>query len=74
MTDADFTLMFDMLKKMQGDMAVMRDDIRAIKGAISSINEHISLIHTDMFRFTLGHKSLEERVARIEARLELRDQ
>jgi hypothetical protein len=40
---------------------------------MSSIDEHITLIHRDMFRFSSRVESLEERIARIEARLELRD-
>jgi hypothetical protein len=52
----------------------MRQDITEIKAHLSSVDEHITLIHRDMFRFTSAHKSLEERIERIEARLELRDQ
>jgi predicted nucleic acid-binding Zn-ribbon protein len=74
MTDADFTLMFDMLKKMQADIGQLKDDVRTIKSEIVLINQHIHLIHAEMFHIQTGHAALEQRVSRIEARLELRDQ
>jgi transcription elongation GreA/GreB family factor len=72
MPDIDAALIYETLKKIQADLSDLKRETREVKSEVISLRGMIGdLIKTDSRR-EAGHASLEQRVERIEARLDLR--
>jgi archaellum component FlaC len=66
-------LMFEVLKKIQAQVALVREDMDSIKARLTSIDTRLGVVHTDMANQSERLDRLESRMARVETRLELAD-
>lgn len=80
MTEQTENLVLEILRRIQGDQAAMRDDIRDIKTRLTLMDENLAGVHRDMGNlYTLYAAQsgridrIEDRLERIERRLELRE-
>jgi predicted nucleic acid-binding Zn-ribbon protein len=74
MNDTTESLVVEILRKLQADMSIMREDIRDIKTRLSSIEARLAHPHADYATQSLRIDRLEDRLSRIEHRLDLNDQ
>jgi predicted nuclease with TOPRIM domain len=74
MSDTTESLVIEILRKLQGEMSIMREDIRDIKVRLSSIEARLAHTHADYATQSLHIDRLEDRLSRIEHRLDLNDQ
>jgi predicted nuclease with TOPRIM domain len=74
MNDTTESLVVEILRKLQGEMSIMREDIRDIKVRLSSIEARLAHAHGDYATQSLRIDRLEDRLSRIEHRLDLNDQ
>ena len=70
-------LMLEILKSLQGQLALLRDDMGSIKGRLTSMDARmdarLAIVHTDFAATTERLDSIETRLERIETRLGLID-
>jgi hypothetical protein len=52
----------------------MRDGFKLVHTRLDALDGHVSAIILDMHAYKTGEETLKQRIERIEARLELRDQ
>ena len=74
MNDTTENLVIEILRKLQGEMSIMREDIRDIKVRLSSIEARLAHAHADYATQSVRIDRLEDRLSRIEHRLDLNDQ
>jgi polyhydroxyalkanoate synthesis regulator phasin len=66
-------LLFEVLKSVQAQVALIREDVDSIKMRLTSIDTRLGLVHTDMANQSERLDRLESRMARVENRLSLSD-
>ena len=71
MTEADQNLMLEILKQIQGDMAVVIKDVQELKSGQIRIREDIHSQSGHIISLEKSVLDLDERVQRIEKRLDL---
>jgi hypothetical protein len=67
-------LIYEVLKAVQAQVGLLRDDMDSVKARLTSIDSRLGLVHTDMAHQSLRLDRIELRVGRIETRLELADE
>ena len=67
-------LLHEILKAVQGDVALLRDDMANVKSRLTSVDTRLGLVHTDMAHQSERLDRLEGRLGRVETRLNLTDQ
>ena len=73
MVEVTNELIFEVLKAVQADASATKSDIRDMKARLASIESFIATLHTDSTRQTIRVEELQERIERIETRLDLND-
>lgn len=71
MTAVTNELMFEVLKRMQNDMSLMKDDVRVIQGELQAIRQHMAGNGRDINNIYDKLVGQELRLERIERRLDL---
>ncbi|MBZ5758176.1 MULTISPECIES: hypothetical protein [Rhizobium] len=73
MTEATQELMYELMKRIQGDVAGLKEGQRDLRQEMSSLRGQFHLLQGDFnnLRNTVGH--IDIRLERIENRLELRE-
>jgi hypothetical protein len=66
-------LMYEVLKSIQAQVALVREDVDSIKARLTSVDTRLGLVHTDMANQAERLDRLESRMARVESRLNLSD-
>jgi hypothetical protein len=66
-------LMYDVLKSVQAQVAVIREDVTTIKARMTSVDQRLGIIHTDMALSSERMDRIESRLGRVENRLNLSD-
>jgi tetrahydromethanopterin S-methyltransferase subunit G len=66
-------LIFEVLKSIQGNVAALREDMEHIKPRLSSIDNRLGLVHTDMATQSIRLDRIEARMGRVESRLNFGD-
>jgi len=66
-------LMYEVLKSIQAQVALVREDVDSIKARLTSVDTRLGLVHTDMANQAERLDRLESRMARVESRLSLAD-
>jgi hypothetical protein len=66
-------LVLEMLRAIRTDISTLRRDMRDIKSRLSGIESHMTGYQIESSRHSTCLDELDERVQRIEQRLELRD-
>lgn len=54
-------------------MAIIREDTASMKARLTSIDNRVALVHTDLVHLSDRMDRLENRMGRVETRLDLRD-
>ncbi|NJK32589.1 MAG: hypothetical protein HC927_09365 [Deltaproteobacteria bacterium] len=72
MTDETENLVIEILKRMQGDMALMRDEMRGIRLEMTGIKQHIAAFFAHEVKQDSEIDAIKLRLDRIERRLELK--
>jgi len=67
-------LLYEILRAVQGDVALLRDDMANVKSRLTSVDTRLGLVHTDMAHQSERLDRLEGRLGRVETRLNLTDQ
>jgi hypothetical protein len=67
-------LIYEELKSIQAQVAVVREDMEHIKPRLSSIEHRLGLVHTDMATQGLRLDRIESRLTRVENRLNFGEQ
>ena len=62
MKDTTESLVIEILRKLQGEMSIMREDIRDIKARLSSIEARLAHAHADYATQSLRIDRLEDRL------------
>ncbi|WP_010187240.1 hypothetical protein [Sphingomonas sp. PAMC 26605] len=73
MAEVDPSLIYEILKKMQADMADMKADIGELKMRATATDEHLSGIFISTTGINNRMDRLDSRLERIERRLDLTD-
>lgn len=73
MSEADNSLIYEVLKSLQAGQTDVKNDLRDIKGRLASIESYIATMHGDSTRQTVRLDLLEQRLERLETRLNLKD-
>ncbi|HAO32908.1 MAG TPA: hypothetical protein PLP22_13745 [Candidatus Competibacter sp.] len=73
MTDADFNLMLEILKRLQADMAEAKRDIAAIRVEMAAMGQQLAGLTAAVYSGKTEMDDLRRRVERIERRLDLTD-
>lgn len=77
MTDDTANLILTLLRDLRSDMITrfnqIRDDIADLKHRVSSLEQQVAGLRMDLAHYSLRQDQYEERLRRIERRLELRD-
>jgi polyhydroxyalkanoate synthesis regulator phasin len=66
-------LMYEVLKSIQTQVALVRENVDSIKARLTSVDTRLGLVHTDMANQAERLDRLESRMARVESRLNLTD-
>jgi archaellum component FlaC len=66
-------LMYEVLKSVQAQVAIIREDVGAIKARMTSLDQRLGIIHTDMALVSDRMDRIESRLGRVETRLDLSD-
>ena len=66
-------LIYEVLKSIQAQVALVREDVDSIKARLTSVDTRLGLVHTDMANQAERLDRLESRMARVESRLNLTD-
>jgi tetrahydromethanopterin S-methyltransferase subunit G len=67
-------LLYEVLKSIQAQVGLLRDDMDNVKGRLTSIDTRLALVHTDMAHQSERLDRLEFRIDRVETRLTLTDE
>lgn len=73
MTEADQSLMLEILKRLQADMSDVKRDLAGIRVEISAMGQQLGALTSAVYSGKSELDDLRRRVERIEHRLELRD-
>ncbi|MBL8253812.1 MAG: hypothetical protein JNJ76_09445 [Candidatus Competibacter sp.] len=73
MTEADQSLMLEILKRLQADMSDVKRDLAGIRVEISAMGQQLGALTSAVYSGKSEMDDLRRRVERIEHRLELRD-
>jgi tetrahydromethanopterin S-methyltransferase subunit G len=73
MNESTENLVLEILRRMQADMAILRDDMRDVKTRLSSIEGRLAHSSADHATQSLRIDRLEDRLERIEHRLDIHD-
>jgi hypothetical protein len=73
MADQTQELMFEILRKMQADMALLKDGQRETRQDLNSLRNHMHLMQGDFNNMRGTLTQVLDRLDRIENRLELRE-
>ena len=65
--------MLEILKSVQMQVAIIREDTASMKARLTSIDNRVALVHTDLVHLSDRMDRLENRMGRVETRLDLRD-
>jgi predicted nucleic acid-binding Zn-ribbon protein len=71
MTAETESLVLEILKKIQADMADMKDEMKANRIWMSSVDSHLTAIHLEISHVNARIDGLSKRIERLEGRLEL---
>jgi predicted nucleic acid-binding Zn-ribbon protein len=66
-------LMYEVLKSVQAQVALIREDVNAIKARMTSLDQRVGIVHTDMALFSERMDRMEGQMGRVETRLNLSD-
>jgi polyhydroxyalkanoate synthesis regulator phasin len=66
-------LMYEVLKSIQAQVVLVREDVDSIKSRLTSVDTRLGLVHTDMANQAERLDRLESRMGRVESRLNLSD-
>src|SRR6266568_2211938 len=67
-------LVYEILKQIQSQIALLRDDMDSVKTRLTSIDTRLGLVHTDMAHQADRLDRLESRLGRVETRLNFTDE
>lgn len=73
MTEETESLVLEILKKIQGDLAFVRQDVSDLKLRNASIENHLASLHLDMVQMGARIDTLSRRMERMETRMGLID-
>lgn len=73
MTDADQSLMLEILKRLQADMAALKSDVMEMKVQQSLMGQQLVALTTAFYTSQSRLDKIDSRLDRIERRLELTD-
>lgn len=73
MTEVDFNLMLEILKRLQADMAEVKRDIAAIRVEVAAMGQQLAGLTAAVYSGKTEMDDLRRRVERIERRLDLTD-
>ena len=73
MTEADQSLMLEILKRLQADMSDVKRDLAGIRVEISAMGQQLAGLTAAVYSGKTELDSLKRRVERIERRLDLSD-
>jgi predicted nucleic acid-binding Zn-ribbon protein len=71
MTAETESLVLEILKEIQADMADMREELKANRIWMASVDSHLTAIHLEITHVNARIDGLSKRIDRLEARLEL---
>jgi hypothetical protein len=71
MTDETANLVLEILKRLQGEFALMREDMRGMRSEMTSIKQHMAAFMSQQVQQDSELAMLKLRLDRIERRLEL---
>lgn len=74
MTEDTESLVLEILKKMQSDMASLREDMHLMRMEMTAIRHDVASVRTSQDVQSIEIERLKGRMERVESRLELRDQ
>lgn len=74
MTEDTESLVLEILKKMQGDMASVKEDLHLMRMEMTAIRHDLASVRTLQDVQSTEIERLKGRLDRVEGRLELRDQ
>ena len=66
-------LIYEVLKSIQAQVALTREDAESIKARLTSLDQRVSTIHTDMALMSDRMDRIESRIGRVETRLNFSD-
>jgi len=70
----DNSLIYEVLKSVQAQVAIVREDMEHLKPRLSSIEHRLGLVHTDLATQAGRLDRIESRLGRVETRLNFGDQ
>lgn len=73
MTDADFTLMFNILKQVQADVSDIKHRLTGVEVQLTAMGQQLAGLTTAVYGQKGDVDDLRRRVERIERRLEITD-
>jgi hypothetical protein len=73
MHDSTENLVLEILRRIQADVAILREDMRDVKTRLSSIEARLAHSGADYATQSLRIDRLEDRLERIEHRLDIHD-
>ncbi len=73
MADLSPDLIFEILRKIQGELTSLKDGVRELRQDNISIRGHLHLLQGEMNNLHSSTSSIHDRLERIENRLELRE-
>ena len=73
MADQSQELLFEILRKLQSDMSILKDGQRETRQEINSLRNYMHLIQGDLNNLRGTMSQMLDRLDRIENRLELRE-
>ncbi|MGB4947111.1 MAG: hypothetical protein WBQ05_07945 [Candidatus Competibacter denitrificans] len=73
MTDADQSLMLEILKRLQADMADVKQRLTGVEIQLSAMGQQLGGLTSAIYGNTSDLNDLRRRVERIERRLEISD-
>lgn len=73
MTQVTDELMYEVLKSIQAQVALIREDVDSIKTRLTSLDTRVGLVHNDLAHLSDRMDRLESRMSRVENRLNLGD-
>jgi predicted nucleic acid-binding Zn-ribbon protein len=66
-------LIYEVLKSIQAQVAITREDMESIKHRLTSLDQRLSTVHTDMALLSNRMDRLESHMGRVDMRLNLSD-
>lgn len=74
MAEVSNDLIYEVLKSVQAQISVMREDMDSMEGRLTSIDTRLGVVHTDMAGMAERMDRLESRMGRVETRLNFGDE